>query len=92
MTYAAIAEMAADADLLARCTACAVEQGEVSPEWWVQQQRWALAATPWLGCRLRVRAGGAGCASWMGRGSDNGRGDLDRGAATEGADLTWLFR
>ena len=46
MTYAAIAEMAADADLLARCTACAVEQGEVSPEWWVQQQRWALAATP----------------------------------------------
>lgn len=46
MSYRSIVDMALSASLRDRLRACAAEQGEASPEVWVGQHMWALAASP----------------------------------------------
>ena len=49
MSYAQVADMAADKDLLARLAACAAVEGHPTPAYWVQQNVWHLVASPGWG-------------------------------------------
>ena len=76
MTYAAMAEMARDEDLLARVTACAAEQGADSPEYWTHEHRWQIAAQPgWASSWDYAHAAGVARPGW------------DAGVITDGAIL-----
>lgn len=46
MAYSDVVEMANDEDLRARCIAAVAQQGEPSPEGWVANNMWHLAASP----------------------------------------------
>jgi hypothetical protein len=49
VAYAHIAVLAQDNDFLQRSMACAATEGETSPNSWVSENQWQLAATPGFG-------------------------------------------
>lgn len=49
MSFYSVSQMAVDADLLARITACVAIEGERDPELWTQRNKWAVAGQPGWG-------------------------------------------